>query len=103
VRLTFRGELIYWRGPSPFHFVEVPGRESERIHDVAPSLTYGWGCIPASVKIGSTSFTTALFPKDGAYLVPVKVAVRNREGIELGDVLTLTLDLGDQAAPSSRK
>ena len=24
MRLTFDGEIIYWRGPAPHHFVAVP-------------------------------------------------------------------------------
>jgi hypothetical protein len=34
-----------------------------------------------------------LFPKDDLYLVPVKVAVRRAEGLELGDVATVRLEV----------
>jgi hypothetical protein len=37
--------------------------------------------VPVHVTIGDTEFTTALFPKDGRYLVPVKVAVQRAEAI----------------------
>jgi len=43
------------------------------------------------VRIGETEWTTSLFPKDGGYLVPVKVAVQRAEGIEVGDVLAVEL------------
>ena len=56
-------------------------------------VTYGWGCIPVNVRIGRTDFTTSLFPKDDLYLVPVKVAVRRAEGLELGDEVTVRLRL----------
>ena len=36
-------------------------------------------------------YTTALFPKDGRYIVPVKDAVRNAEDLEVGDMVTVQL------------
>jgi hypothetical protein len=96
VRLEFRGEIVYWRGPSPYHFVLLPERAAAELHEVANELTYGWGCIPARGRIGGTAFTTALFPKDGTFAVPIKVAVRRAEALELGDVVTVSLDLDDE-------
>jgi len=83
--LEFSGEIIYWRGPSPFHFVAVPDEQSAAIEAVSSVVTYGWGVIPVSARIGRTDFTTSLFPKGELYLVPIKVAVRRAEGLELGD------------------
>jgi hypothetical protein len=93
VRLTFDGELVYWRGPSPFHFVAVPPDGAELLHVVAPVATYGWGVIPVTVTIGRTTFQTSLFPRDGGYLVPVKDAVRRAERLELGDMLDIELTI----------
>jgi hypothetical protein len=93
-RATFSGEVIYWRGPSPFHFVAVPEAESETILAIAPVVTYGWGVIPVQARIGVTGFTTSLFPKDGGYLVPIKDAVRRAEGVTVGDTVTVELAIG---------
>jgi hypothetical protein len=56
-------------------------------------VTYGWGMIPAAVKIGETEWTTSLFPKDGGYVLPVKQWVRKTEGLELGDIVAVRLSL----------
>lgn len=56
-------------------------------------VTYGWGVIPGTVTIGSTSVTTSLFPKDGGNLVPIKNALRIPEKIELGDVVHIDLTI----------
>ena len=93
VRLEFTGELVHWRGPSPYHFVAVPPGGCELLHAVAPVATYGWGVIPVLVTIGDTTFTTSLFPKDGGYLVPVKDAVRRAERLELGDLVNVTFTI----------
>ena len=91
--LTFDGAVITWRGPAPYFFVPVPGDESDAIASVADQISYGWGCLPASVRIGGTDFTTALIPKDGGYLVPLKVAVRRAEDIAEADQVTVRLTL----------
>lgn len=95
MKFEFSGEIIYWRGPAPFHFVMLPEAEASELGESAAELTYGWGCIPARGRIGDTAFTTALFPKDGGYAVPIKVAVRRAEGLELGDVVAVRLDFDD--------
>lgn len=93
MELSFSGEIWYWRGPSPFHFVSVPDIESAELHDVSALVTYGWGVIPVVATIGSTSWETSLFPKNGGYLVPIKTSVRNAQELELGDVVEITLHL----------
>lgn len=89
--LEFSGEVWFWRGPAPWYFVTVPEDESVELEALSPQLSYGWGCIPVSVRIGATTFGTSLFPKEGGYLVPVKAAVRKAERIELGDIVTMRL------------
>ena len=87
--LEFSGAVFQWRGPSPYYYVAVPDDESDDIRDIATAVTYGWGVIPVEVTIGSTVWTTSLFPKDGRYLVPLKDKVRRAEAIDDGDVIDL--------------
>lgn len=91
MNLEFSGEVWFWRGPSPYHFVTVPEDESAELQETSALVTYGWGMIPVEVRIGSTRWTTSLFPKDGGYVVPLKDLVRKAEGIDVGDTVTLHL------------
>jgi hypothetical protein len=91
---TFDSVVIEWRGPSPFHFATIPDNIAAEIKLAAPTLTYGWGVIPATVTVGATSVTTSLIPRDGGYLVPLKDALRKPEGFEIGDEITVELRLG---------
>ncbi|MFF3949725.1 DUF1905 domain-containing protein [Streptomyces sp. NPDC001902] len=91
MELVFAGRVIEWRGPSPYYFATVPEEESERIREVAAMATYGWGVIPVEARIGDTAFTTSLFPRDGGYLLPLKVAVRRPQGIAAGDEVTVEM------------
>ena len=91
MELSFSGDLWFWRGPAPWHFVSVPDEECVAIDAIAPAVTYGWGMIPATVRIGASEWTTSLWPKDGGYIVPVKAWVREAEGLEVGDRVTVRL------------
>jgi hypothetical protein len=89
--LEFSGELWFWRGPAPWHFVTVPDEECTELDDASSIVTYGWGMIPVTAQIGDTEWTTSLWPKERRYLVPVKTWVRKAEGLELGDLVTVRL------------
>jgi hypothetical protein len=91
VRLDFEGEVIHWRGPSPYYFVGVPEPLCDDLRIASRDVSYGWGVIPVTVRIGGTTWTTSLFPRDGGYLVPLKDRVRAAEGIEQGDSIELVL------------
>jgi hypothetical protein len=91
MELEFSGELWFWRGPSPYHFVTVPDDESAELATASALVTYGWGMIPVRARIGGTDWTTSLFPKDGRYLVPVRDAVRKGEALEVGELVDVRL------------
>jgi hypothetical protein len=92
--LEFRGELWFWRGPAPWHFVTVPDAQCGELEAASSLVSYGWGMIPVTAGIGRTDWTTSLWPKDGAYIVPVKAKVRQAEGIDVGDEVTVRLSIG---------
>jgi Domain of unknown function (DUF1905) len=92
--LQFSGDIWHWRGPAPFFFVTVPEEESAQLHEVAGAVSYGWGMLPVRARIGGTEWRTSLWPKDGQYLLPLKVAVRRAEQLDEGDVVTAQLLLG---------
>lgn len=89
--LEFSGEVWWWRGPAPHHFVRVPDEDAAQIDEVAAAVTYGWGMIPVSVRLGGSTWSTSLWPKDGGYIVPLKAAVRRREGVAVGDRVAIAL------------
>ena len=89
--MEFAGELWYWRGPAPFHFITVPEEVCVGLRAVSAVVSYGWGMIPVNVRIGESAFETSLFPKDGGYVVPIKDAVRSAEGLADGDTVAVEL------------
>lgn len=93
MRIEFTGEIWTWRGPSPYHFMTVPDDGCAALRAMSSIVTYGWGMIPVTVRIGRTVWETSLWPKDGRYVVPIKDGVRTAEGLGEGDVATLELTI----------
>ncbi|MDQ6656934.1 MAG: DUF1905 domain-containing protein [Actinomycetota bacterium] len=69
----------------------VPPDLCREIAAIAPDVSYGWGMIPATVRVGQTEWTTSLFPKNGGYVIPVKAEVRRAEQLEDGEEVTARL------------
>ena len=95
---------IYFDGPEPEQIRPLldalrdlspatPQDESADIKFAAKGMEY-WGQVPVRVRIKGTEFTTALFPKDGRYLLPLKDVVRKSAGIEVGQLVTVAMSVG---------
>ncbi|HEY1486277.1 MAG TPA: DUF1905 domain-containing protein [Micromonosporaceae bacterium] len=91
--LEFSGEIWFWKGPAPHHFITVPDEECGAIEAASALVTYGWGMVPVAARIGTTTWTTSLFPKDGGYIVPLKATVRKAQRLDVGDVATVRLSI----------
>ncbi|MEW6239927.1 MAG: DUF1905 domain-containing protein [Chloroflexota bacterium] len=91
--IEFKGEIFHWRGPAPYLFVAVPDEPGRAIKAVSKEITYGWGVIPVHARIGKTEWTTSLFPKNGLYLVPIKMLVQKAEKVGVGDTAIIRLEI----------
>ena len=93
VQFSFETEVIYWRGPQPYFFAPILAEQAAELRRVARLVTYGWGCVPVEATVGGVAFRTSLFPKDGAYLLPIKAAVRRKTDITAGDRIAVTMTI----------
>jgi hypothetical protein len=99
--IEFSGPIWYWRGPAPFYFVTVPPKQSSELKAIMKAVTYGWGMIPVTARIGNTEWTTALWPKDGLYVLPIKDRIRKAEDLAEGDSVAAQLEVAlSNEAPS---
>lgn len=86
----FEGPVIEWRGPAPFVFVDIPRETSDELKIAAAGVEY-WGQVPVVARIHGVEFFTALFPKDGRYLLPVKKAAQRDAGVAVGGMVAVAL------------
>ena len=91
--LEFSGQVVEWRGPAPYVFVPLPPDAADLVDEVKADVVY-WGVVPVRAWIGGTGFTTAMFPREDTWFLPLKVAVRRAEGVELGDVVDVRMQVG---------
>lgn len=93
MEIDFAGELVEWRGPAPFFFVPLPPDAADLVEEVKAEVAY-WGVVPVRARIGDTEFTTAMFPREGTWFLPVKADVRRAQRVELGDVVEVRMEVG---------
>lgn len=94
MELQFRAIVIHWRGPAPFFYARIPPEIAAEISKVKKAASYGWGVIPVRATIDGVAFETSLFPKDETYLLPLKLAVRQRLGVTADDEVAVDMTIG---------
>ena len=94
-RYEFRGELWEYDGPSAWHFVSLPTEVADDIRERVAANASAFGSVPVEATVGSTRWTTSLFPDKArrTYLLPIKKGVRIVEDLETGDVVLVTLQI----------
>ena len=94
---TFEFGAPLWRHPGAdgWHFVSLPAEVSA---EITAGGRRGFGSVRVDVTVGATSWRTSLFPdsKTGAYLLPVKKAVRVAERLDVGDEVRTVLQITDR-------
>lgn len=93
VEFEVKGEVIEWRGPSPFYFLPMTKDQSDEIETYKLQLSYGWGVVPAEVKLGEVTTTTSLIPRNGIFLVPLKDLLRKSSGLQVGSRVAMLVRL----------
>lgn len=91
--VRFDGDVFRWeaRSDSDWYFVALPPELSA---DIRETQTYrrGFGGVRVEATIGGSSWRTSIFPQAGSvYVLPLKRAVRDAEGIDPG--ATIVVDL----------
>lgn len=91
----FVAELWRWRGEAAWYFLTLPHDVTDHIDETHDQPRAGFGSRRVEVTVGSTTWRTSVFPDRNAasYLLPVKRAVRDAEGLTDGDPVTVRLSL----------
>jgi len=96
---TFDAELWLWdaRRTDAWTFVSLPIDVADEILDLAAPFTRGFGSVRVEVAVGRTVWRTSIFPSSsaGTYVLPIKRAVRQAEGLTVGDLVPVRLTLVD--------
>lgn len=95
--MSFSAPLWEWDGDAAWHFVTLPEELSDEIEHRTTGMRRGFGSVKVRVTVGDTRWSTSLFPDTarGAYVLPIKKAVRTAESLHVGGLVAVTLALVD--------
>ncbi len=91
-RFAFTAPLWEWEARANWFFVSLPEDAAAEIQDL-PMPPRGFGSIPVHARIGGSEIDTSIFPSGDTFVLPVKRAVREREGLEPGGPVEVELEL----------
>ncbi|WP_295827108.1 DUF1905 domain-containing protein [uncultured Microbacterium sp.] len=93
MRVRFEGDVYRWeaRSDSDWYFVALPPDLSAEIRETQ-TFRRGFGGVRVDATIGGSTFRTSIFPQaGGVYVLPLKRAVRDAEGIDPGAIVRVDL------------
>lgn len=93
----FDGIVFQWeaRTDAAWYFAALPEELSELIRDI-PRPARGFGSVRVEAQVGDSRWRTSIFPGgDGAYVLPLKRAVRDAEGLADGGPVSVRLRVLD--------
>lgn len=94
---VFDAELWEWPARASWFFVSVPEPISDEIDARTHGLAPGFGSVRVTVRVGGSAWATSVFPDTtrGCFVLPIKKAVREAEGIAPGHSVRIHLDIAD--------
>lgn len=94
---VYEFDATVWKvaDPGVWFFVTVPFDVSDEIEERHGDRAAGFGSLKVAVRIGATSWRTSLFPsrEQEAYVLPVKKAVREAEGLDDGTRAVVAIEV----------
>ena len=87
--------LYKWNGmKGAWFFVNINKTLSKKVKaEKQIPKAQGFGSIRVRVTIGKTTWPTSIFPtKEGIYVLPIKAAVRKKENLQDGDMVSLMFE-----------
>jgi hypothetical protein len=87
--------LLSGNPPGAWVMLTVPFEQADAIDDVTQGVRHGFGSVRVQARIGTTTWRTSLFPdrRRESFVMGVKRAVREAEGLAVGDVADVEVTL----------
>jgi len=95
--VEFSGVVFRWEARSDaWFFVALPTELSADIREM-PRMPRGFGAVAVTAVVAGHEWRTSIFPDGarGAYVLPLKRAVREAAGAAEGDDIVVTLRLAE--------
>ncbi|MFK7866165.1 MAG: DUF1905 domain-containing protein [Alphaproteobacteria bacterium] len=92
--------LLYKTAKTAWHYISIPPNEADLIRFWAQSIAAerkkrGFGALKIEAYLKEQQWKTSLFPdkENNSYILPIRADIRKAAKLNLGDDLTLRVDL----------
>lgn len=94
----FKAKLLKWEGKVSWFLVRLPVGIAQDINHLFAHAKKGFGSLPVEVESGGEVWKTSIFPDKEAntYILFVKIEIRKKLNIKVGDVMDIKLKLKDK-------
>ena len=94
-KYNFQATLWIYPGKAAWYFITVPPEITTDIDRIFSELKRSWGSLRVEVEVGTSKWTTSIFPdkKSGTYLLPVKKEIRVTENLSVDDTIEVKLKI----------
>lgn len=92
---SFKAKVQVFEGPAAWYYLMLPVNVAEEIEFFFAHLKLGWGSLPVEVTVGEITWKTSIFTvkKNNSFMLPLKLEIRKKEGINEGDLIKVTLKI----------
>lgn len=99
MKSSYRTRAKLWRYPGSkvsWHFITLPRKLADeiRVVDAGPARR-GFGSLRVQATIGGSTWRTSIFAstREQSYVLPVKLQVRKAEGLKVGKMVALQIEV----------
>lgn len=95
MRIEFESAVTRWeKRVDSWFFATMPAELSIELREL-PSPPRGFGSLRVRARIGASIWDTSIFFDGTAFVLPLKKAIREAQGIDEGDVVVVDLEIID--------
>jgi hypothetical protein len=88
--ISFKGIVKQFSGPSGWHFIVVPKKYTRELQEQRNA----WGMYSIKAHVGNTFWKTRLMMKKGGdFFVALKLDIRTKENISVGNKISISFTL----------
>jgi hypothetical protein len=94
--VEFETPMFRWeaRADTAWYFAGLPADLSAEVREFQGPIHRGFGAVRVQATVGASTWRTSIFPgADGIYVLPLKRAVRDAEGLIEGGAVPVRLEI----------
>lgn len=93
MQIEFESAVTRWdKRVDSWFFATLPEELSVELREL-PAPPRGFGSLRVQARIGASIWNTSIFFSGAAFVLPLKKAIREAQGIEEGDIVVVDLDI----------